>query len=411
MLRCKFSNLLIAGLMVTGSASAQTPAWQLRGFGTLGYAYADTDKVDIIRDLSQGKGLGYSGRASWELDSVLGLQLNYKLSDSLDSAIQLVSKNSAAYSYRPQITWAYLNYSQDDNWRLRLGRLGFDTYMLADSRHVGYSYLWARPPIEVFGSLFMTYFDGADLVWQMPDYHLKAKFFYGTAREKTAITDDGEIYSLNHSPMLGFYLDYHHQAWQLRASIAQIRFHDDIASLIPVQQLLLSDALRQVAPQAGVYARLLSLKDNRIRYYSLGLAYQGERFEFQGLLGRFNTDTALFPDSRSAYFSLGYRLGQLKPYLSASWVRQLKDYPTPEIPLGISPTLNALAQGLRDNQAYNENNQHSFSLGLRYDINDRSNLKIQLDQLLASRYLLIRHRQNDWDGRARILSLTYNFIF
>lgn len=411
MQRCKFACLLGLSLLLTKLVAAQEAAWQLRGFGSLGYAKSDTDKVDIVRDLSQGKGIGYSGRSTWELDSLFGLQLNFQLHDNLNGAVQVISKNSAAYSYQPQLSWAYLNYSQDDQWQFRIGRLGFDTYMLADSRNVGYSYLWARPPIEVFGSLFMSYFDGADVVWQAPELHLKAKLYYGHAKEKTAITDDGEIYSLNHSPMMGVYLDYHHQAWQWRASVAQIRFHDDISSLAPVQRALNNPELVQIAPQAARYARQLSLKEKRIRYYSLGFAYQGEQVELQGMIGRFNTDTALFPDSRSAYLTLGYRIGQFKPYLSASWIRQVNEYALPDIPSGLTPAVDALLLGLKEAKPYNENNQRSLSLGLRYDLNDKSNLKFQIDQLQASRFLLIRKRQNDWDGRARLFSVSYNFIF
>lgn len=398
-------------LNATNISAAQDSNLHVRGFGTLGVAQSSTEKVDIVRDLSQGKGLGYSGKTSWKLDSILGLQINYALTDTLDTAVQLVSKNSAAYSYKPQLTWAYLGYSPNDDWRLRLGRLGYDSYMLADSRNVGYSYLWTRPPIEVFGSLFMTYFDGADLVWQSPANHIKAKLFYGHAREKTAITDNGDIYSLSHSPMLGFYLDYHHEAWQLRASVSQIRFHEEITSLIPLQQALTNPTLAALAPDAPRYASQFALKDKLIRYYSLGFAYERDDFELQGMLGRFTTETALFPDSQSAYLTLGYRFGKFKPFISGSWVRQIKDYPPPAFPLGLSTEIDAIDKVLKESRPYNENQQRSYSLGLRYDLNDNSAIKVQLDQLSASRYLLVRKRQNDWNGRARVLSITYNFIF
>ncbi len=403
--------VIITCLALTSPSFAGDNDFKLRGFGTLGYAYSSTDNVEIVRDLSQSKGLGNSGRSSWEFDSLLGLQLDYRINDSVDSAIQLVSKNSAAYNYQPQLTWAYLSYSKSDDWRFRVGRLGYDTYMLADSRNVGFSYLWARPPIEVFGSLFMTYFDGVDLVWQSPTLPLKAKFFYGHAREKTAITDDGDIYSLNRSPMMGVYLDYHYDAWQFRASMAQIRFHDEVASLVPLHSFFDNPAIHQWVPATANYVSQLGLKDKRIRYYSLGFAYERDNFELQGMFGRFTTDTALFPDSRSAYLTLGYRLGQFKPYLSGSWVRQLKDYPVPALPRGISPELDAINQSLIESRPYNENGQSSYSIGLRIDLNDRSNLKLQIDQLSASRYLLVRKRQSDWDGRARLYSITYNFIF
>lgn len=38
--------------------------------------------------------------------------------------------------------------------------------MLAESRNVGYAFTWARPPVDFFGSLTATYFDGGDLVFK-----------------------------------------------------------------------------------------------------------------------------------------------------------------------------------------------------------------------------------------------------
>jgi hypothetical protein len=62
--------------------------------------------------------------------------------------VQAVSYYNHAGNYEPELTWAFISYAPVPDMKVRAGRLGWDVYMLSDSRNVGYSYLWVRPPVD-----------------------------------------------------------------------------------------------------------------------------------------------------------------------------------------------------------------------------------------------------------------------
>ncbi len=142
-------TLPILAFFCTSYSFAQTNNndFSISGFGTFGIVHNDTRQVDVIRDLSQNNGVGYTRQTDVGMDSNLGLQIDGRFSDTLDGAIQVISRRNPD-QFHPQLSWAYLRYLPNDNVIIRAGRLGFDVYMLADSKNVGYSYIWIRPPID-----------------------------------------------------------------------------------------------------------------------------------------------------------------------------------------------------------------------------------------------------------------------
>ena len=152
----------------------------LSGFGTLGGPYNLDGQAGFIRDKTQPEGARGDG-VDWAIDSRLGLQATWRPSEDFESTLQLVSKYRNDGGYRPQVTWAFLKYAFDPDAQVRVGRLGYDIYLLAESRDVGYSYLWVRPPVDSFGQVYNSYFDGLDLTLanSLGDGVLRGKLFLG----------------------------------------------------------------------------------------------------------------------------------------------------------------------------------------------------------------------------------------
>src|SRR5574343_644622 len=203
----------LASLASPVFAETESP-FSLQGFGTLGVARTTSDQVEFVRDLSQPSGI----RKDWDgrLDSVLGMQAAWQVSPQLSAVVQGMVKYRYDRSYNPELAWAYLKYEPTPNWSLRLGRLGTDVFMMADSRWVGYSILTVRPPGDYFWYLPFYSIHGGDAVYTMSvgDTLVRFKAFYGSSNGQIPLAD--QLWDIQGSHMTGASVDVHFGAWQAR---------------------------------------------------------------------------------------------------------------------------------------------------------------------------------------------------
>ncbi|MFZ6871068.1 hypothetical protein ACO0LF_03275 [Undibacterium sp. Di27W] len=412
----RFSHLLlgfvILGLSTPAFAADDSTALTVSGFGTLGLVHSDTRDVDIVRDLTQNSGVGFSRQTDFGMDSNFGVQINKRLNDNVDTAVQIVSRRSAN-NFQPDVTWAYARYLPNDNLQLRAGRLGFDVYLLADSRNVGYSYQWVRPPIDFFGSLIISYFDGADMVVskQLGGGILRSKVFAGVAREKTSTGNPDEFLSLNRSRLLGGHLEYQTQNWIYRIGYTELKFRNEFPPLQSLLDNLRSPFLNAFIPTAAGLARDVSLEGKKFKYLSAGIAYDQGPLQAQLMLNQLSSESLLFPTNKAAYLTVGYRIDQWTPYFTYSASRPVGHKMPDRLPPGISPEIDMLRAGINEAIDNQFNHQTTISLGLRYDLTEKSNIKLQYDRINSSDYFLVRNNQPGWNGKANLISIAYNFIF
>jgi len=399
-------------LAIQAQAADDSKPFTISGFGTLGVVHSNTRNVDIVRDLTQNDGIGYTRQTDVGMDSNVGLQLNKGISDNIDTALQVVSRKSAN-KFQPEVTWAYARYVPNDNLQLRAGRLGFDVYLLADSRNVGYTYQWVRPPIDFFGSLIISYFDGADMVLSTPmgSGILRAKVFAGVAREKTSTGSPDEFLSLNRSRLLGGHLEYQISNWIYRLGYSELKFKNEFPPLQPMLDSLRSPYLNAFIPGAAGLANDLSLTDKKFTYLSAGIAYDQGPLQAQLMLNQLSSESLLFPTNRAAYLTVGYRMDQWTPFFTYSASRPVNKNTASRLPLGLSSDIDMLATAI--NAAVNNqyNHQTTLSIGVRYDLTEKSNVKLQVDDIKTDDYFLVRNNQPGWNGKARLISIAYNFIF
>lgn len=149
-----------------------------------------------------------------QADSILGLQFNFKMNDKMYSAAQ-ISSQGYPDDHQLSTEWYYLAYQLSPAIRLRAGRLQLPFYYYAESVNVGYSYLWARPPSELYivnttsAELFeLTY---SRSIWSRP-LELRALFGRNVSTQNLAVIDVN--YQMDN--MFGFtfkltgnYLTYH----------------------------------------------------------------------------------------------------------------------------------------------------------------------------------------------------------
>jgi hypothetical protein len=403
-------------LSAAGSATAteQDSLLKWSGFGTLGVAYNSSRDYDYIRDLLQTTGVGASRRYDLGLDSILGLQVSSALSDNFEATAQVVARRSYK-GFRPELSWLFLKYAPSDSLDLRVGRLGFDVYPLADSRNVAYSYLWVRPPVEYFGNLIVSYIDGADAVYKFntESNQTKFKFFAGQAQEQVLTDSLNGFFSLKGAKILGAHAEFQSQHWLARLGLTNLTFNNELASLHPLMNALTSPELTAINPDLAHVAHSMSFKEKRVRYLSAGLVYDQAPWQAQFMVSRLQSETLSFNSNQSAFITVGYRMKAWTPYVTLAKTRPIDDQPLPTnlLPIGVNPQFDQLNAAIQQVSSNGLSAQKTLSIGLRYNLSNNSDFKIQIDQIHNTERALVRAASATWNGKSNIISCTYNFVF
>lgn len=390
-----------------GTASA--PSWHddltLKAFGTLGLARSSLATPEYVRDLSQPRGLDTDW--SGNIDSVLGLQANWTLGAQSEAVVQLISRYRYDGSHRPEVSWAFLRRDFSPDWQVRIGRLGTEFYMLADSRLVGYSNIAVRPPPDFYGPLIFSYFDGADTTVSRPlaGGLLRAKLFAGRSPETSPFVDD-ETWNLDGTRLLGGYLDYFSGAWQWRIGRTVVDFANEHPFNHVANQALAAAGYGMLAPidLLGMIPEL-RVRHTTTTFDSLGAVYDQGPLHVQGMVGRIRYETEAYEDSRSAFVLAAYRIGRLTPYLGYSKVKSSASTIATEIPF--------ISDFARRVTAASHTDQHTVTLGSRWDIHPNWALKLQWDNVRGQPDSMFSFRgaNTRWSGEMRIFSATLDFVF
>jgi hypothetical protein len=367
-------------------------AFSLNGFGTFGLARTTTDNVEFVRDISQPRGVGQDWSA--KIDSVLGLQAAWRIMPELEAVVQATSRYRHDKTFTPDISWGFVKFNPTPNLSLRAGRLGTEFFMMADSRWVGYSFLTVRPPGDFFWYLPFYSIHGADAAITFPlgESVLRAKAFYGLSNGKIPLAE--EQWDISESPMAGAYLEYQHGPWSARASYANIQFKRDLP-IAPVLKKALGITL------SAQDAAFLATRDTRTHYYSLGLVFDQGPWQAQLMLNHIDQGSNALQSSDGGYALVGYRIGEVTPYLGYSWVlsRSRGTGPSP-----------VTAYVMQDSRA----DQKTTFAGLRWDVVRNVALKAQWDGIRGDSSSLFPYRQDNrasWSGNMDVFSLTLDFVF
>lgn len=380
------------------AASEEDNGFSMRGFGTLGLARSSSDNAEFIRDLSQTHGIR-GGEWSGRIDSILGLQANWLATPEWEFVGQVVSRLHYDKSHNPELMLAFAKWEPNAQTTLRAGRLGADFMMRADSRLVGYSFLPVRPSVDFFGPLFFSHLDGADVVLGTPVGAgiLRGKVFFGRTHEKAAGTPG--IWDTSGSPIRGWVLDYTVGNWQLRANAARIRYANEIRKFGIDTQLRLAGATAA--------ADSMVAKDKASDFLSFGAVYENGPLQVQGMLNRIQQESKVFEDSYAAYVLAGYRLGSWTPYAGISYWKTKAD--THEAGSGVL----VLDAAYRAFMGASRVDQHTYTLGVRWDVWTNTAFKFQYDAVRgkpASKFPYATSSPQ-WNGHTHVLSLAMDFVF
>ncbi len=404
---CWILSLLLAFPSTIMAASMLEDA-RFSGFGTVGLLRGGDEVLGYRRDMA-GDGV-FDNDWAMEPDTLLGLQVDVPLTGELDAAMQLVAKERPSNTLDESLEWAYLRYRPTPGLMLRGGRLGLDMFMLSEYRNLGFSYLWARPPVEFYGLLPYHHYDGADIAYAtaLEEGVLRARLFAGNT-QGTILFFSSDV-DVDIDSLVGATLGWEFDRWQARLGFATLKQNPSNPG---ARQL--AAALRQVAglwPEAAGIADDLEVNGSRLYYYSAGFAYDPKPWTVQSEISYIDSGyNNAFSSVWSAYLSLGRRIGPVTVYGLGAMIENpdgREQVPSAPLPLAV---LQQQAQAAYDLSFVK---QHSLSLGMRWDIRYNLALKMQWERTWVDDYggLLWQQKQPLTDGESLdTFSINLNFVF
>ena len=403
---CSFALLSVPLPGMAQEEPALSSALTLRGFGTLGLARSTSGQAEFARDLLQPRGV--SDHWSGKIDSNVGLQANFLASNTLEAVVQAVSRYNYRGNFAPELTEVLLKYDPSPYLSLRAGRVGTDFFMHGDSRLIGYSQLVARPNIDFFSSLAVSYLDGVDVQLTTPlgEGLLRGKGYYGFLGEKLPFADG--YLNLRGSRAAGAYLDFQTGGWQWRGGMARINFkHSMPDPVVDFQAVLRASG----PPSAQKAADDLELQGTYARYYSAGVAYDHGPFMAQLMLSRLGYESKGIQDQDSGMFLAGYRIGEFKPFIGYSQIRSHAAHVSSGMTnTGSGEAINAaLASVLAESHAH----QKTYTAGVRWDVRRDMALKFQADLIRGHSDSIYTFREETarWNGKTNVFTITMDFVF
>lgn len=298
----------IAVLQAQQNSSDLLDRFTINGFASVGVGMASEDGSDYA---------GYDDdEVAFSPDSMAALQMSFAINDNAQAVIQLVGRGDDDWD--PEIEWAYISYTFDNDVTVRGGRLRLPVFMLSDYLEVGYAYPFARPSVEVYGNVPVSTYEGFDvqLPFDVADATLTIQPFIGEGE----ITNDTDF-----SLLYGSAAELSYGNFSFRASIA-------------TGELESEDVI--VDEQDG-------------DFLGFGMTWDNGDWLFMSEWTRVEVD-GLTPDTDGYYASLAYRYDAFTPYFMYAVAETQDDDERAAV---FPPTVRAAADIERT----------AYSLGLRWD--------------------------------------------
>ena len=339
----------VIGASLTGSP---TYAIEFDGFLTAGFAVHNQEQTS-------GEKVTYLDEITDDItflqDSKFGLQMTADVAENMQVVSQILA-SAEDDNYKMDIEWAYLDYSMNSATSFRIGRIKQPVFLISDYLEVGYAYPWIRPPVEPYSNMPVDSIIGVELLYQTSigglDFGIQP--YFGSNTEAVPGVVRTNFFADNYIGV-AFRLENPTFTFQLSTFQTDVSTVDSSGGSNPVTLNSEGDATLSVASfsmdvqNVVVYAEYTT-RDIEADTSTLGQSFNAVPFD------------ALFADQDGYYVTLGYRMGKFLPHLTYSTI---DSDPAGTVAAGYS-------QGAR---------QDSITLGLRYEINDSTALKMEYQQL------------------------------
>ncbi|GAC1375315.1 MAG: hypothetical protein NVS3B3_11750 [Aquirhabdus sp.] len=349
-----------------------TPDIQLHGYATAGLNMLSNNQDNSYPDPKLTRAPIMQSGVSSEYDSVVGLQLKYRLDDQISFTTQMyvAAEDTPKTSYVPRVNWAYLDYKFNDEWTLRTGRFAFSTYLWSENVRVGAAYPWAHLSPEIYGQLGGLYsVNGVALLYKRPlgDWLLRVQPSF----------DEENLngYAVKNFKQLAVSLSNEDLTLHAGSGFADVALDPFLrATLTKNIDRVLVGRYGYTPSQIDQYNASLQssvrLNKRRAQFSDTGFIYDNGRWFAAGEMAALRF-SGFVRDYNSGYASVGYHYGKWLPYVLYSRYKEINLDELDEIP---APG-NAIFRKLVNLD------ERTISVGTRYQLKDNVCLKFQADQV------------------------------
>lgn len=285
---------------------------RLNGFFSTGYARANNDA-------------GYDGateKSDLETLSLFGLQSTFALGRNTQAVLQLVSRGNEDWD--TELEWGYLRHQFNNGSELRAGKMRLPLFMESETLEIGYGQPWARPPQAVYDPVPVRSYLGADAAYTLTlsGSSVQARAFAGHLNDSAESL--GQTVSVELRNITGLTANWTNYLWTFRGIYAR------------------AEASIGGTPPLG--------DDETSEFMGLGLSYDDGNWLLMSELTRVEVD-GFYQDTDSAYITLGYRIKEVTPYVTASWIESQDNRERDATPLEVLDV-----------------RRQAYSLGFRWDL-------------------------------------------
>jgi hypothetical protein len=366
--------LALAALATTGVRAADEAGnFQATGFlslvagkitsGTLDANYSGPTSINNVSCpcyiADWGNAGIYDGDFSLKPESRVGLQLKYAITPALKAVGQVVIRGSDT---KPNLQWAFLSYTPSRSWEIQAGRKRIPLYYYSDFQDIGFSYPWVTPPPELYG-WEATNYNGASVRYKgaVGEANASASLFSGRETVRDSLYQ--RLYYADKTKVVwsgiaGGDVEVSSGALTVRAVYLRANVHT-------------SNPVEALDDRAGLKAFGVAANLDFEDWFILAEATQLKR----------NFDVGYSVTAPAMTIGVGYRFGDWTPFLNHARYKEKTSDLTVYAP-----------------QSFNRS-----SITLRYDLDPRSALKVQVDRE--------RDATNNFGGNATIFRVAYDRLF
>ncbi len=405
---CGIVLAVIAALGLAPDAGAEETQLKLHGYATLGAVYHDTQGVVYRRDISQSTAGAQAGQLAFTPDSMLAVQADYRDGDDWFATAQVVSRQDADNTFRPQLALANVGYRAGAT-HLHLGRMLLDMYLEGDAAEIGYANDMVRQP-NVY---FPRYIDGVGGDWTQPLGHGLLRWHGQAGWVTGTLVSNGAPYDTSGSATQDIGVDYLHADWTVRLSAGQSFLKRQTPDL---QAGGAFDQALSAVPNRTQLLNKFSMAGRRISNRVFALGYDGAACRAQAGYTVFVSPYT--PMQKYAYLRGAWRMGAVTPY--AAYVKRwaARDFVGTGIPDGLSSQTDQLNVAISNGEAALLFNQYEVALGMRYDFMADYALKLQWEhirfqdsQTLVDAHAAATSAQTRGFRNMNLYSLTLDMLF
>ncbi|WP_335944194.1 hypothetical protein [Pseudomonas sp. G166] len=403
----KLNTLSLAAMTLyagaVSAAEADTSMFSLSSFGTVGIVHSSEKKADFTSSIFKPNGAGHSRNWSADVDSLIGAQLIATFTPQLSAVVQVISEQRYDNSYRPFVEWANIKYQFTPDFSARVGRTVLPVFLLSDTRKVGYTLPWVRPPMEVYSLIPITSSDGVDLSYR---FHIDeiTNTVQGNYGQHDSRQPDGagqatarDLWGITNTTEFG--------ALTTRFSYSQTE--------LTVEQFnSFFDAFRAFGAEGDAIADRYDSNSTPASFFGIGASYDPGDWFVMSEWGRLRSHSAIGRTS-AWYVSGGYRVDALTPFITYARSRAESDTSATGLTASTLPAIglnNALNTILGSNEG-----QQTLSLGVRWDFTKNMDAKLQYDHTRFKGNSIgpLINTQPDFEsgGSFSVISLAVDFVF